>query len=108
MLDTLPMNYRNQPEFAANSARAAQMLMSARLQCNLRHQDVAAATRRIARQLGPAFAISTYRLADIESGRVRPTMWRLSSLCAVYGIEMSQVLQWYGVQHAGLASATAA
>ncbi len=105
MSQPLPMNFRNQPEFAANSVKAAQMLMSVRMQNNLRHRDVAAATRRIARRLGREFAISAGRLADIESGRVRPTVWRLSSLCAVYGLEMTQVLQWYGIQHAGLATA---
>ena len=105
MSQPLPMNFRNQPEFAANSLKAAQMLLSVRMQSNLRHRDVAAATRRIARRLGPEFAISVCRLEDIENGRVRPTVWRLSSLCAVYGLEMTQVMEWYGVQHAGLATA---
>jgi hypothetical protein len=81
-----------------DSAKAGHTLMSVRMLCQLRHQDVARDTRHIAKLLGHDFKISMYRLAGIESGRVIPSVPRLSSLCAVYGLEMRQVMQWYGIQ----------
>jgi hypothetical protein len=48
------------------------------------------------------------RLADIEDGRMIPTIYKLSSLCAVYRLEMPQVLKWYGVQNRPLLRSAAA
>lgn len=81
----------------SNPVQAAYMLMAVRRFCKLRRRDVAAATRRIAETLGPEFAIEPCGLADIERGRVNPTLYALSSLCAVYGLEMRQMVVWYGV-----------
>jgi hypothetical protein len=79
-------------------AKAGVMLSSTRRMCKLRHQDVQKATRRIARFLGPEFSVTTRMLALIESGRTIPSVYGLSSLCAVYHLEMPQVLKWYGVR----------
>lgn len=92
------MKSHNQARDLVDSKKASQMLMSVRMLCALRHRDVARATRHIAKLLGREFAISIFRLAAIESGRVIPTICRLSSLCAVYGLDMRQVMQWYGIQ----------
>jgi hypothetical protein len=79
-------------------AKAGLMLSSSRRLCKLRHHDVQKATRRIAKYLGPEFSVPMRALASIESGRTIPTVYRLSSLCAVYQLEMPQVLKWYGVR----------
>ena len=81
-----------------NPTYAAHMLMSVRRLCKLRRRDVATATRRVAEMLGPEFAIPACQLADIERGRAIPTLCKLSSLCAVYGLEMPQLLPWFGDQ----------
>ena len=83
-------------------SNAGQKLSSARRGCKLRCKDVQTATRSIARILGPKFAVPMCSLANIESGRTIPSVYRLSSLCAVYHLEMLQVLKWYGV-HGSLA-----
>ena len=77
------------------SQNPAYMLMSIRRLCQLRRRDVATAAREIAEMLGPEFAIPACGLSDIESGRVTPTICTLSSLCAIYGLEMQQMLGWY-------------
>lgn len=77
---------------------AARTLMFARRFGKMRRRDVATETRRIAEMLGPEFAIPACSLADIERGRVIPTFCRLASLCAVYRLEMRQMLDWYGIQ----------
>jgi hypothetical protein len=80
---------------ADSSKQAAYMRMAARRFCKLRRCDVAAATRSIAEMLGPEFAIQACGLAEIERGRGIPTVYQLSSLCAVYGLEMRQMVVWY-------------
>jgi hypothetical protein len=90
--------HRNPTPNTSNSSQAAYLLISIRRLCNLGRRDVSAATSRIAKMLGPEFAIPASGLADIESGRVMPTVFGLSSLCAVYNLEMPQVLYWYGIQ----------
>jgi hypothetical protein len=92
----------------ARLADAGKRLKTARKGCNLRYQDVVAKTKRIAKTLGPEFAIPMSRLADFEDGRAIPTIYKLSSLCAVYRLEMPQVLKWYGVQNRPLLRSAAA
>jgi hypothetical protein len=89
---------RNPTPNTSDSSQAAYLLKSIRRLCNLGRRDVSAATRRIAKMLGPEFAIPACGLADIESGRVIPTVFGLSSLCAVYNLEMPQVMCWYRIQ----------
>ena len=37
------------------------------------------------------------RLSDIENKGTVPSIYRLYSLCAIYRLDMCEVLQWYGV-----------
>jgi hypothetical protein len=97
--------HRKTTQYIADcSQNPAYMLMSIRHLCKLRRRDVAAATRQIAEMLGPEFAIPEGGLADIEQGRVTPTICTLSSLCAVYGMEMRQMLGWYRLTESEVAA----
>ena len=103
------MNFNLTQDAADSTQHAAHMLASVRRFCKLRRREVARSTRRIAAVLGPEFAIPADSLQDIERGRVIPTVPGLSSLCAVYGLEMPQMLGWYGIQaHLELAGSEAA
>ena len=44
------------------------------------------------------FAIGLSRLADIENKGVVPSIQRIYSLCAIYRLDMTEVLDWYGVK----------
>ena len=64
----------------------------------LKYRDVAEASQRIARQHGNSeFAIGLSRLADIENKGTVPSIYRLYTLGAIYGIEMNQLLAIFGV-----------
>ncbi len=82
---------------------AGQRLKRARERLNLRYRDVEEASLRIAeRHKNDEFIIALSRLADIENKGTLPTMYRLYSLCAIYRLEFSEVLEWYGVNLADL------
>lgn len=84
---------------------AGQKLRRVREQLNLRYRDVEEASLRIAeRRRNAEFAIALSRLADIENKGTLPTMYRLYSLCAIYRLELHEVLRWYGVDFANLAA----
>jgi transcriptional regulator with XRE-family HTH domain len=77
---------------------AGQRLKRARERLNLRYRDVEEASLKIAaRHKNDEFAIALSRLADIENKRTLPSIYRLYSLCAIYRLELSEVLQWYGI-----------
>ena len=64
----------------------------------LKYRDVAEASQRIARQFdNPEFSIGLSRLADIENKGTVPSIYRLYSLCAIYRLDLSEVLGWYGI-----------
>ncbi len=64
----------------------------------LKYRDVQEASQGIAaRHQNSEFAIGLSRLADIENRRTVPSAYRLYSLCAIYGLDFSTVLSWYGV-----------
>jgi hypothetical protein len=42
-------------------------------------------------------------LADIVNQRTVPTIFRLHSLCLIYGLEMSRVLGWFVIRPTGRA-----
>ena len=70
---------------------------------NLRYRDVEQASLRIAeRHKNDEFAIALSRLADIENKGTVPSIYRLYSLCAIYRLEIVDVLQWYAVDLAAL------
>ncbi|MBV8553010.1 MAG: helix-turn-helix transcriptional regulator [Acidobacteriaceae bacterium] len=66
---------------------------------SLKYRDVENASNKIALHRGnPEFAIGLSRLADIENKGTTPSVYRIYSLCAIYGISFSLVLSWYGVE----------
>lgn len=65
----------------------------------MRYRDVEQASQRIAAEHGSdEFLIGLSRLADIENKGTVPTIYRLYSLCAIYGLDLSTALSWYGIQ----------
>lgn len=77
---------------------AGQKLKRARERLNLRYRDVEDASIRLAeRRHNDEFIIALSRLADIENKGTLPTLYRLYSLCAIYRLDFSEVLDWYGV-----------
>ncbi|MGH9627468.1 MAG: hypothetical protein ACRD7E_03775, partial [Bryobacteraceae bacterium] len=77
---------------------AGQKLKKVREELNLRYRDVEEASLQIAaRRKNDEFAIALSRLADIENKGTVPSMYRLYSLCAIYRLDIMDVLEWYGV-----------
>jgi hypothetical protein len=75
-----------------------QKLKRVRERLRLRFRDVEEASTRIAAQHNnDEFIVALSRLADIENKGTMPSVYRLYSLCAIYRLEMSEVLAWYGV-----------
>lgn len=64
----------------------------------LRYRDVEEASQRIASRHGnDEFLIGLSRLADIENKGTVPSVYRLYSLCAIYGLDFATGLEWYGI-----------
>ncbi len=75
-----------------------QQLKRAREKLRLKYRDVQEASRLIAlRNRNGEFLVGLSRLSDIENGGTIPSIYRLYSLCAIYGLDWSQVLLWYGI-----------
>ncbi len=88
---------------------AGQRLKRARERLNLRYRDVEQASLRIAeRRHSDEFAIALSRLSDIENKGTVPTIYRLYSLCAIYRLDLGEVLEWYQVDLAMLPGDAAA
>jgi transcriptional regulator with XRE-family HTH domain len=82
---------------------AGQKLKRARERLNLRYRDVEEASLRIAeRHRNDEFIIALSRLADIENKGTVPTLYRLYSLCAIYRLDLAEVLEWYGIEVSAL------
>src|ERR1044071_10340127 len=87
---------------------AGQKLKRARERLNLRYRDVEEASLRIAeRHKNEEYIIALSRLSDIENKGTVPTIYRLYSLCAIYRLNVTEVLRWYGVDTSGLAADSA-
>jgi transcriptional regulator with XRE-family HTH domain len=88
---------------------AGQRLKKRREELNLRYRDVEEASQQIASRRGnDEFAIALSRLADIENKGIVPSIYRIYSLCAIYRLDILDVMEWYGVDAAQLpADATA-
>jgi len=70
----------------------------------MKFRDVEEASGRIAARHGnDEFLVALSRLADIENKGTMPSVYRLYSLCAIYRLDLSEVLSWYGVSLADLA-----
>lgn len=77
---------------------AGQKLKRARERLDLRYRDVEEASQRIAgRHKNDEYSIALSRLADIENKGTVPSIYRLYSLCAIYRLDIVEVLEWYGV-----------
>jgi transcriptional regulator with XRE-family HTH domain len=64
----------------------------------LRYRDVEEASHQIARNRdSQEFLVGLSRLADIENRGTLPSVYRLYSLCVIYGLDFHTVLAWYGV-----------
>jgi transcriptional regulator with XRE-family HTH domain len=87
---------------------ASQKLKRARERLNLRYRDVEEHSQRIAEKLGnDEFAIALSRLADIENRGTVPSIYRIYTLCAIYRLDLLEVLDWYGVSAASLPASAA-
>src|SRR5215471_3131549 len=77
---------------------AGQKLKRVRERLRLKFRDVEEASARIAaRHRNDEFLVALSRLADIENKGIIPSFYRLYSLCAIYRLDLSEVLSWYGV-----------
>lgn len=74
-------------------------LRQLRERLRLKYRDVEEASQRIAGRHGnDEFLIGLSRLADIENKGTIPSIYRLYSLCAIYGLNFTTALEWYGVE----------
>jgi len=77
---------------------AGERLKRVRDRLNLTIRDVEEASRKIAtRHKNDEFVIGLSRLSETENKGTVPTIYRLYSLCAIYRLDLSAVLDWYGV-----------
>ena len=84
---------------------AGQRLKRARERLNLRYRDVEEASLKIAeRHKNEEFIIALSRLSDIENKGTVPTIFRLYSLAAIYRLDLTEILGWYGVEANELAT----
>jgi transcriptional regulator with XRE-family HTH domain len=82
---------------------AGQKLKRVRERLRLKFRDVEEASARIATRHGnDEFTVALSRLADIENKGTMPSVYRLYSLCAIYRLDMADVLAWYKVPLATL------
>jgi len=74
-------------------------LKRAREKLGLRYRDVEEASQKIAdRRKNAEYYVALSRLSDIENRGTVPSIFRLYALCAIYRLEFTQVLDWYGVR----------
>ena len=74
-------------------------LKVALLDCSLTYRDV----EHLSRILSEKYADDRYTvrvsvLAEIENRGIPPSIFRLHSLCLIYGLNMAKVLTWFGVR----------
>src|ERR1700751_3597001 len=73
-------------------------LKRVRERLRLKFRDVEEASARIAaRHHNDEFLVALSRLADIENKGTMPSVFRLYSLCAIYRLDLTDVLSWYGI-----------
>ncbi|HEX5226878.1 MAG TPA: hypothetical protein VFW44_04175 [Bryobacteraceae bacterium] len=80
-----------------------QKLRRVRERLNLRVRDVELASQKIADKYhNDDFAVLINRVSEIENRNLVPSIYKLYSLCAIYRLDLQEVLEWYGVSLAGL------
>lgn len=73
-------------------------LKAIREKLGLRYRQVREASTLIAKKHeNVEFNVGLARLADIENKGMVPTLHRLYSLCAIYKLDLIEVLEWYGI-----------
>src|SRR5207249_4125903 len=78
---------------------AGEKLKRVRDRLSLTIRDVEEASRKIAgRHRNDEFVVGLSRLSEIENKGTVPTVYRLYSLCAIYRLDVLEVLEWYGVK----------
>jgi len=84
-------------------------LKQIRERLGLRYRDVEEFSQQIAdRRRNSEFLIPISRLSDIENRGVVPGIFKLYSLCAIYRLDIGEVLKWYGADPAELPADSAA
>lgn len=84
---------------------AGEKLKKIRQKLKLSFRDVEeASTRLAARYASEEYVVALSRLSDIENKGVTPSVYRMYSLCAIYRIELSELLSWYKVNLSALPS----
>ncbi len=77
---------------------AGQKLKRIRERLRLKYRDIEEASLKIAAaRQNDEFVVALSRLADIENKGMIPSIYRLYSLCAIYRLDLDEVLSWYGV-----------
>lgn len=75
------------------------LLRKTRERLRLKYRDVEEASQEIARaRNNMEFSVGLSRLADIENRGTVPSLFRLYSLCAIYGLDYHEVVGWYGIR----------
>ena len=88
---------------------AGQKLKRVRERLGLKFRDVEEASARIAARHGnDEFTVALSRLADIENKGTIPSFYRLYSLCAIYRLDIEEILSWYQVNLSELPADAAA
>jgi transcriptional regulator with XRE-family HTH domain len=78
--------------------RPGEKLKRARERLKLTYREVEKASQCVAERRGSdEFIIAISRLADIENKGTIPTIYRIYTLCAIYRLDLDEVLRWYGV-----------
>jgi len=77
---------------------AGQKLKAVRERLGLRYREVEQASLVLAEaHKNDEYAVALSRLSDIENKGTVPSFFRLYSLCAIYRLDLLEVLKWYGV-----------
>ena len=78
-------------------------LKRVREQLGLRYRQVEEASKQIAQKhRNSDYILGLSRLADIENKAVIPGLHRFYSLCAIYRLDVAEVLEWYGIDVASI------
>lgn len=91
--------FRSQPSSAANRKRTpGERLRAARLVRGMSLRDVHQASVTLAKRLrNDEFSLPPSRLHEIEARNVVPSIHRLYTLSAIYGYDVVEFLDWYGI-----------
>jgi len=82
---------------------AGQKLKQIRERLGLTYRDVEELSGKIAQsRRNDEFAVALSRLADIENRGALPSCYRLYSLCAIYRLDIIEVMDWYGISVASM------